>query len=163
MSNSRIVYPGSFDPITFGHQDIVSRAAKLFDHVVVAVANNSRKKYLLSLDERVELAQQELGKFSNVSVVALHGLLVDFAKKNNALFVLRGLRNTVDVSQELQFAAMNRKLSPEIETIFMTPSEEFGAISSTLVREIAYNDGNIEPFVGKKVALKLEEAVVRGK
>lgn len=161
MSDITVIYPGSFDPITHGHSDIVERAAKSFDKVVVAVANNTSKNSLLSIDERVTLAKEVLRQFDNVVVTSFDGLLVEFAKELKATFIIRSLRNAMDVSWELQLAMMNRKMNSEIETLFMTPSEEHNAVSSSLVCEIVINGGNVLPFVDARVAQKLKDVLTK--
>lgn len=141
------IYPGTFDPITNGHSDLVARASKLFDKVIVAVAINPGKKPTFSLQERVELAQQTLNQYSNVEVCGFEGLLVDVAKEKQADVILRGLRAVSDFEHEFQLASMNRKMQPEVETMFLTPAEQFSYISSSLVREIAALGGDVTEFV----------------
>ena len=154
------IYPGTFDPITNGHIDLVIRASKLFDHIIVAVAINPNKKPIFSLDERVELAQHTLANISNVEVCGFDGLLVDVAKQKNAKVIIRGLRAVSDFEHEFQLAGMNRKMQPEIETLFLTPAEQFTYISSSLVREIAALGGNISEFVAPCVINALNSKVV---
>lgn len=150
-----VVYPGTFDPITRGHVDLVERAARIFDRVIIAVAKSERKKPLFSLDERIELAQQSLSNSANVEVVSFEGLLVQFARAHDAPFVLRGVRAIADFEYELQLANMNRAMYPELETIFLTPNERYAFISSTLVREIAGMGGEFDQFVPPPVAAAL--------
>ncbi len=151
-----VIYPGTFDPITNGHSDLVSRAARMFDHVLVAVAENSAKKPVLPLDERLALAQEVLTDTANVEVCVLEGLLVDFARQRGARVILRGLRAVSDFEYELQLAGLNRKLAPDLETIFLTPAEPYAYISSGLVREIAALGGNVSDFVPRAVLSALK-------
>lgn len=145
------VYPGTFDPITNGHTDLVDRASKLFDKVIVAVAKDTGKSPVCDVDERVELASMVLADMENVEVTAFEGLLVNFCSEHNAEIVVRGLRAVSDFEYEFQLAGMNRRLAPEVETIFMTPSEKYAFISSTLVREIARLGGDVSEFVHPEV------------
>ena len=151
MSKNRIaVYPGTFDPITLGHEDIVRRAADLFDEVIVAVAGSTNKRTLFSLDERVALAEGVF-KASNVRVVGFNSLLMQFVQEQGAQMVVRGLRAASDFEYEFQLAGMNRKLYPKLETIFFTPSEQYMFVSSTLVREVAILGGDVHQFVSPTV------------
>lgn len=159
MRERVIVFPGSFDPLTNGHVDIIRRAAALFDRVIVAVAQNNSKKGLLPIAQRVQLAQTVLRDDSRIEVQSFTGLLVDFAREQQADFVLRSLRGAGDVSWELQLASMNRRLAPTVETLFMAPSAETAAISSTLVREIALNHGDVSAFVDPRVAKSLQDVI----
>lgn len=152
-----VVYPGTFDPITNGHTDLVERAAQLFDRVVVAVANSNAKQPVLPVEVRVDLAAQATRDIANVEVCAFGDLLVNFARDCGARAILRGLRAVSDFEYEFQLASMNRHLSAEIETIFMTPAERFSYISSSLVREIAMLGGDISPFVHPSVARALAD------
>lgn len=145
------VYPGTFDPITNGHSDLVHRAAGLFDRVVVAIAANPSKTPLFDLDHRVAMAEHVLKQFDNVEVCGFSDLLVDFAKSKNAKVILRGLRAVSDFEYEMQLASMNRHLDNTMETVFMTPSEETSFISASLVKEIALHGGNVSPFVHKSI------------
>ena len=147
-----IVYPGTFDPLTRGHEDIVRRALKLFDEVVVAVADNSPKQPCFSLTERVELANKVLADLPGVSVMPFNGLLVDFVRSLGAHMVLRGLRALSDFEFEFQLAGMNRRLDPEMETVFLTPAEQHMFVSASMVREIARLHGDVTPFVHPLVA-----------
>ncbi|AWB66921.1 pantetheine-phosphate adenylyltransferase [Saccharobesus litoralis] len=149
------IYPGTFDPITNGHTDLITRAAKLFDKVIIGVAFNPNKKPLFSLEERVALAQQVTQDMACVEVVGFTGLLVDFAKQQNASVLLRGLRTTVDFEYELQLASANKRLNHELESVFLPPSESCSFISSTLVKEIALHHGDISGFVPKPVEVQL--------
>ena len=150
------VYPGTFDPITLGHVDIVSRASPLFDTVILAVAASTSKNTVFSIDERVELSRDVLRGISNVEVQKFDGLMVDFARKKKASVVLRGLRAVSDFEYEFQLAGMNRKLMPEVDTIFMPTSERYTYISSSLVREIAVYGGDVSDFVDPKVCEALK-------
>jgi len=145
------VYPGTFDPITNGHSDLVGRASRLFDKVIVAVAQHTAKKTVCDIDQRVELARIALEDLPNVEVLPFEGLLVEFCRKTEANLVIRGLRAVSDFEYEFQLAGMNRRLAPEIETIFLTPAEQYAFISSTLVREIARLGGDVSEFVHPEV------------
>jgi pantetheine-phosphate adenylyltransferase len=152
MSKNRIaVYPGTFDPITLGHEDIVRRAADLFDEVIVAVAGSTNKKTLFTLDERVALAKIVFENADNIKVVGFSGLLMQFVQDQGAKMVIRGLRAASDFEYEFQLAGMNRKLYPQFETLFLTPSEQFMFISSSLVREVATLGGDVHAFVSPQV------------
>ena len=146
------VYPGSFDPITNGHIDIIRRGAKVFDKIIVGVLINIDKKYLFEIDERVELIQRVTADIKNVEVVSFHGLLVNFLKEYNANIILKGLRTTCDFEYELQMALMNNQLDPNIETICMMSSAENLHISSSCVKQVAKFGGNIEGLVPKEIA-----------
>lgn len=150
------VYPGTFDPITFGHIDLVKRASKLFDHVTIAVAHNSNKQPLFSIDERVYLATTTLQDLPNVSIVGFDNLLVEFTKEHNASVILRGLRAVSDFEYEFQLAGMNRNLAPDIETIFLTTAEQYAYLSSSLVKEVARLGGNITNFVPQQVIAEIK-------
>lgn len=154
---TRVLYPGTFDPITIGHQDLVERAAKMFDHVIVAVAKSEKKNPTFSADERVALAQEALKHVDNIEVVSFDILLAHFAKKMNANIFLRGLRAVSDFEYEFQLANMNRQLAPDIETVFLTPAEHLSYISSSLVREIASLDGDVRKFVHPVVLKAFKE------
>lgn len=142
-----IVYPGTFNPITKGHTDLVERAARIFDQVIVAVGTSTQKSAELSMEERVDMAARVLVHLGNVEVCGFSGLLTDFVKERGAGLILRGLRTVADFEYEFQLVGMNRVLAPEIETVFMAPAEHFAYISSTLVREIASYGGDISQFV----------------
>ncbi|MEW5771692.1 MAG: pantetheine-phosphate adenylyltransferase [Pseudomonadota bacterium] len=150
-----IVYPGTFDPITCGHEDLVRRALGLFDKVIVAVAESSSKSPCFPLQERLELARLALEGLDNVSVQPFSGLLVDFVRSQGACMVLRGLRAVSDFEYEFQLAGMNRRLAPEMETIFLTPAEQYMFVSASMVREIARLRGDVRPFVHPMVAQRL--------
>lgn len=152
-----IIYPGTFDPVTNGHTDIVARAARIFDRVIVGVAASTAKATAFSADERVALARDVLSPFSNVEVQRFEGLLADFARQVGATLLLRGLRAVSDFEMEFQMASMNRKLIPEADTIFLTPAEQYSYISSSLVREIAALGGDVSAFVDKRVLAALRE------
>ena len=143
----RVVCPGSFDPITFGHLDIVERASSIFDEVVVGVADSKNKKPIFSLEERIEISREVLGHYTNVRVEGFSGLLKDFVRKNNARVIVRGLRAVSDFEYEFQMAGMNRYLLPDVETLFLTPSDQYQFISGTFVREIALLGGDVSKFV----------------
>ena len=145
------IYPGTFDPITRGHLDLVERGARMFDHLTVSVAANPNKQPLFSLTERVELAREALAHLPNVVVCGFDILLVNHAKQIGAHVILRGLRAVSDFEFEFQLANMNRRLYPDIESVFLTPAEQYSFISSSLVREVAKLGGNIAPFVHPKV------------
>jgi len=155
--NGTIIYPGTFDPITNGHTDIVARAARIFDRVIVAIAGSTAKRTAFSADERVALARDVLGRFDNVEVKRFDGLLAHFARAERAALLLRGLRAVSDFEYEFQMAGMNRKLIPEADTIFLTPAEQYSYISSSLVREIAALGGDVSEFVDPRVLAALEE------
>lgn len=151
MAKNRIaVYPGTFDPITLGHEDIVRRAADLFDEVIVAVAGSTNKNTLFSLDERVTLAKGVF-KAGNVRVVGFNSLLMQFVQEQGAQIVIRGLRAASDFEYEFQLAGMNRKLYPKLETLFLTPAEQYMFVSSSLVREVAKLGGDVHQFVSPAV------------
>ncbi len=150
-------YPGTFDPITNGHTDLVRRATRLFDRVVVAVAANPVKKPLFNLDERVALARAVLADIHGIEIVGFDNLLVDCVRQHGARVILRGLRAVSDFEYEFQMAGMNRRLAPDIETVFMTPSQEDTYISASLVKEIAALGGNVTEFVDTRVAAALAE------
>ena len=155
MAKIKALYPGTFDPLTNGHSDLIRRAAQLFDHVVVAVAANPGKTPLFALEERVALARAVLSDLSNVSVKGFDSLLVDFVRAEGAQVILRGLRAVSDFEYEFQLAGMNRRLAPEIETVFLTPAEEDMFISASLVKEIALLGGDVTDFVDSGVAAAL--------
>lgn len=152
----KVVYPGTFDPITRGHEDVVRRAAGLFGEVIVAVAE-SRAQTLFTLDERVEIATEVFANFPNVRVEGFGGLLMNFVQANDARVVLRGLRAVSDFEYEFQLAGMNRNLYPEVETLFLTPAEQYTFISASMVREVARFGGNVGKFVSPYVMAKLQQ------
>lgn len=151
------LYPGTFDPITNGHIDLVQRAATLFDKVIVAIASNSKKKPRFSLEKRIELVQQVLLDCPNVRVEGFDVLLVDFARQQNANILIRGLRAVSDFEYEFQLASMNRNLAPEIESVFLMPADEYSFISSSLVKEVATLGGDISSFVHPLVNKALKQ------
>ncbi len=153
----RVIYPGTFDPITNGHTDLIERASKLFSHVVVGVAASPSKQPKFDLARRVELAKQVTSHLDNIEVVGFSGLLVDFAKNYNADVLVRGLRAVSDFEYEFQLANMNRRLNPDLESVFLTPAEEYSFISSTLVKEVALHGGDVSTFVAPVVAKALLE------
>lgn len=150
------VYPGTFDPITNGHLDLIERAAKMFAHVTVAVADNTDKQPLFTVNERVNMAASVLADFNNVSVVGFDILLVEFTRNQNASVILRGLRAVSDFEYEFQLAGMNRNLAPDIETIFLTTAEQYAYLSSSLVKEVARLGGNITKFVPRQVIAEID-------
>jgi pantetheine-phosphate adenylyltransferase len=154
------IYPGTFDPITNGHIDLVMRASKLFNKVIVAVAINPGKKPAFNLAERVDLAKQTLIGLDNVEVCGFEGLLIDVANQKQAKVIIRGLRAVSDFEHEFQLAGMNRRMRPEIETLFLTPAEQFTYISSSLVREIAALGGDVSEFVAPCVMAALKAKLV---
>ena len=145
------IYPGSFDPITNGHVDLIHRACKLFDKVIIAIAQNANKDSFLSIDQRVKAVETAIEPLTNTRVLSFDSLLVDFAREHNAQIIIRGLRAVSDFDYEFQLSGMNKRLNPAIETLFMTPSEEFANISSSLVREILFLGGDISQFVPESV------------
>jgi pantetheine-phosphate adenylyltransferase len=159
----KAVYPGTFDPLTRGHEDLVRRAATLFDTVVLAIADSKAKRPFFTLDERLTMAREVLAGIKNVQVVDFSGLLTEFVRKQGARVVLRGLRAVSDFEYEFQLAGMNRNLYPEMETVFLTPSEQHMFISATLVREIATLGGDVSEFVHPTVAKRLTEKSTSGR
>lgn len=153
------IYPGTFDPITVGHLDIIKRASQLFDHVIVAVAQDNAKNPLFSLDERVDLVKQEIKSLKNTSVEKFEGLLIEFARKKKSKIIIRGLRAVSDFEYEFQMFGMNSKLDPKIQTIFLPASEHNHFIASKLVKEIAKLKGDISDFVSNNVALALKNKI----
>ncbi len=152
-----VVYPGSFDPITNGHLDLIRRGTGLFDRVIVAVLRNPEKAGLFSVEERLDLLRESLVDFPTVEVAAFDGLLVDFVHDRGARHVLRGIRALSDFEYEFQMALMNRRLAPDLETLFLMPREEFTFLSSRLVREVARLGGSVEAFVPPPVARRIRE------
>lgn len=153
----KAVYPGTFDPITRGHEDLVRRAARLFDHVTVAIAVSSAKQPFFTLEERVDMARQVMADCPNVNVEAFSGLLMDFLQQQDARIILRGLRAASDFEYEFQMAGMNRSMYPDVETLFMTPNEKYMFVSATIVREIALLGGTADQFVHPLVARRLKQ------
>ncbi|MEE9342669.1 MAG: pantetheine-phosphate adenylyltransferase [Gammaproteobacteria bacterium] len=148
----KAIYPGTFDPLTNGHVDLVQRAARIFDEVIVAVAAGNTKSTLFGLDQRIALASDVLKHIDNVKVKGFDHLLVEFARAENVSVLIRGLRAVSDFEYEFQLASMNRHLAPEVESVFLTPAEEFSFISSSLVKEVALLGGDVSRFVGPVVA-----------
>lgn len=157
-----IVYPGTFDPITNGHIDLIERASKLFDKIVVGIASSQRKGPLFTVDERISLASESLAHVPNVEIIGFDYLLVNFVKDCKADAIMRGLRAVSDFEYEFQLANMNRALAPEIESIFLTPAEHLSYISSSLVREISTLDGDVSKFVPANVAAALLQKIQPG-
>jgi len=155
--NTIAIYPGTFDPITNGHIDLVMRASKLFSKVIVAVAINPSKQPAFDLEQRVALAKETLSDIDNVEVCGFEGLLVDIAREKNAQVIIRGLRAVSDFEHEFQLAGMNRHMEPNVETMFLTPAEQYSYISSSLVREVAALGGDVSAFVAPCVANALAQ------
>ncbi|HUL97026.1 MAG TPA: pantetheine-phosphate adenylyltransferase [Usitatibacter sp.] len=162
MTITRAVYPGTFDPITNGHEDLIQRASRLFDHVIVGVAQSSAKRPFFSLDERVEIAREVLSPYGNVEVKGFRGLLSQFVHEESASVILRGLRAVSDFEYEFQLAGMNRRLAPGVETLFLTPSDKYLFLSATIVREIAVLGGDISAFVHPVTAERMRATIARG-
>ena len=162
VSQSQAIYPGSFDPVTFGHLDVIERASHLFGSVIVAVATGEGKKSLFSVAERIEMLKASLGGDPAVEIVALDGLLVEFAQRLGVFTVIRGLRAVSDFEFEFQMALMNRKLEARLETVFLTPKEDYTYLSSRIVKEVARLGGDVSPFVPPPVAKKLRETLSAG-
>ena len=158
----KAVYPGTFDPLTRGHEDLVRRASRLFDSLVVGVADSRSKRTYFTLAERVEMAREVLAPLPNVEVVGFSSLLMDFVHEQDAQAILRGLRAVSDFEYEFQMAGMNRNLYPDVETLFLTPGEKYMFISATIVREIARFGGDVSKFVHPHVAARLREKFERG-
>jgi pantetheine-phosphate adenylyltransferase len=151
IPNRIAVYPGTFDPITNGHTDLVSRAARVFSKVIIAIAESPHKKPLFSLQERIELTKHEMSHLDNVEVVGFSNLLVEFVQQIGASVIIRGLRAVSDFEYEFQLASMNRHIAPSVETMFLTPDEDYSFISSSLVKEVARLDGDVSEFVCQEV------------
>ena len=155
----KAVYPGTFDPLTRGHEDLVRRASRLFDHLILGIADSRAKRTFFTLQERIDMAREVLGNVKNLTVVGFAGLLTEFVRQQDARVVLRGLRAVSDFEYEFQLAGMNRALNPEFETMFLTPGEQHMFISATLVREIATLGGDVSKFVHPSVRAKLAARV----
>jgi pantetheine-phosphate adenylyltransferase len=153
------VYPGTFDPITNGHLDIVRRASAIFDRIIVAISENPRKNPLFTLEERSRLAEEAVRGIENVGVETFTGLLVQYAKRRQATAIIRGLRAVSDFDYEFQMALLNRKLMPDLETVYLMPSEEYSYVNSTIVKEVAYLGGRLDCFLPTGVAKALEEKI----
>ena len=152
MTNNRVaVYPGTFDPVTNGHTDLVTRAARVFPKVVIAIAESPHKKPLFSLEERIRLTRNEMANLDNVEVVGFSNLLVEFVQQIGGSVIIRGLRAVSDFEYEFQLASMNRHIAPDVETMFLTPDEDYSFISSSLVKEVARLDGDVSEFVCREV------------
>jgi len=151
------IYPGTFDPITNGHSDLVLRAARMFDRIILAIADNSEKNPLFTLQERTELAKRALGPLDNVKVVGFSILLIDFARECGADVILRGLRAVSDFEYEFQLASMNQRLAPEMETVFLAPAENYTFVSASLIKEIARHGGDVSAFVHASVFQSLQK------
>jgi pantetheine-phosphate adenylyltransferase len=158
---NRAVYPGTFDPITRGHEDLVRRASSLFDEMIVAVADSRGKRPFFDVEERVEMAREALAGYPNVRIEGFSGLLMEFLRKHDAKIILRGLRAVSDFEYEFQMAGMNRKLYPDVETLFLTPAEQYMFISATMVREIASFGGDVSPFVNPTVIPRMKSRLGR--
>ncbi|MEE9493267.1 MAG: pantetheine-phosphate adenylyltransferase [Gammaproteobacteria bacterium] len=159
--STKAIYPGTFDPLTHGHEDLVQRAVRIFDKVIVAVAAGNSKKTLFGLEQRVSLTREVLEKYPSVEVMGFDNLLVDFARQQDVHVLIRGLRAVSDFEYEFQLASMNRHLAPEVESVFLTPAEEFSFVSSSLVREVAMLDGDVSRFVDPVVARALKKRATR--
>lgn len=157
VNKSRAIYPGSFDPVTFGHLDIIHRASQLFDSLIVAVAHNEAKNPLFAAEERMAMIGEAVDGAAGVTIKRLDGLLVDFARAEDAWVVIRGLRAVSDFEFEFQMALMNRRLEPKLETIFLTPKEDYTFLSSRIVKEVARLGGDVGPFVPGFVVTRLKE------
>ena len=157
----RAVYPGTFDPLTRGHEDLFRRASKLYGEVIIGVADSRSKRPLFTLDERMQIAREALADVPNLKIAVFRGLAVDFVKDHDAQVILRGLRAVSDFEYEFQLAGMNRQLMPGLETVFMTPSEHYQFISATLVREIATMGGDVTKFVSPSVKRWLDEKLAK--
>lgn len=163
MTRIKAVYPGSFDPVTLGHVDLIKRGSRIFDQMVVGVGDNLRKKALFTQQERVEFIRHAVKGIKNVKVVPFSSLLVEFARKEGAHVILKGLRAVSDFDYELQMSLINRRMAGRLETIFMMPSEEFSFVSSSLIKEIASHRGDVSSMVPAEVARELVERLSQGK
>lgn len=159
--NVKAIYPGTFDPITNGHINLMERAAKMYDHVILAIAYNPSKKPFFTLDERVEMAEKVLAHLENVSVIGFTGLLADLAKDQQAQVLVRGLRSVSDFEFEFQLANMNRRLNSDLETVFLTATEENSFTSSSLIKDVAIHGGCVKQFVPKLIADALKEKLAQ--
>lgn len=159
LSKRVAIYPGTFDPMTRGHEDLLRRAANLFDHVILGIAASRSKKPFFSLDERVDMAKEILSPYPNVEVCGFDGLLMEFLHARGAKVILRGLRAVSDFEYEFQMAGMNRNLYPDVETVFLTPGEQYMFISATMVREIAVLGGDVSKFVQPAICERLKKRV----
>ena len=157
MNNQLAIYPGTFDPLTRGHEDLARRCARMFERVIVGVADSSSKRPLFNLEERVELAREVLADLPNVQVLGFSGLLIDFVRQHDSHIIVRGLRAVSDFEYEFQMAGMNRRLYPDVETLFLTPGEEFMFLSASIVREIGLLGGDVSTFVQPVVAERIRK------
>ena len=157
----KAIYPGTFDPLTLGHENIVVRSAQMFEHVILAVAHAHHKKTLFTLSERIEMAKAALGSQPNIEVMAFDGLVKDFAIQVGAKVMIRGVRSMTDFDYESQLAGMNKLLAPEVETIFLTPEAQFQSLSSTLIREISSLGGQVSQWVSSPIEKALNERLKR--
>ncbi|MFH1729592.1 MAG: pantetheine-phosphate adenylyltransferase [Pseudomonadota bacterium] len=157
MSPSKAVYAGSFDPITYGHIDIIRRGLKLFDEIIIGVGNNQAKSYLFSVEDRIEMCTQSIKEFSNITVDSVDGLLIEFAESHNCKAIIRGLRLATDFEFELQLGMANQNINPDVESIFLLTHPKNIFVSSSMVKDIARNWGNVQYYVPKFVAQKLGE------
>ncbi len=159
MDKVKAIYPGSFDPMTHGHLDLIARGSRIFDHLVVAVLSNSAKRPLFSVPERVEMLTESVASLGNVSVATFDGLLVNFAREHRAQAVMRGIRAISDYEYELQMALMNQRLAPELETVFLMPAAKYSFVSSRLVKEVFQLGGSVEGLVPELVIARLKKRV----
>ena len=157
--NKVAVYPGTFDPVTYGHLDVIKRVSNLFDKVYIAVAHSGEKKALFSVEERVAMLKEAVAEFDNVEVEDFDGLVVNYVKGKSAKVVVRGLRMISDFEYEFQMALTNRKINPDIETIFMMPNESYSYLSSRLIKEVAFMNADVSMFVPENVEKKLKEKI----
>lgn len=158
----KVIYPGSFDPVTFGHIDIIERCSKKFDHVIIAVLNNRSKEEFFTIKERMELLKETTKQFKNVEIDSFSGLLADYARQKKCTTMIRGLRAVSDYEYEMQMALVNRKLDSDIETLFMVSRSEYVYLSSSIVKEVAFNNGRIDYFVPKIVEESLKNKIRGG-
>lgn len=155
----KVIYPGSFDPVTYGHLDIIERCSKKFKHVIIGVLNNVSKKELFTIEERIKLLEETTKEFPNIEIDSFSGLLADYAKKKSCKTMIRGLRAVSDYEYEMQMALVNRKLDPDIETLFMVSRSEYVYLSSSIVKEIALHGGNISSFVPEIVEKEMKNKI----
>ncbi|EPG0369935.1 pantetheine-phosphate adenylyltransferase [Photobacterium damselae] len=154
---SRVIYPGTFDPMTKGHLDLIERASKLFDHVILAIANSPRKNTLFTLEERIELAQESCSQLNNVTILSFEGLIIDLLTQHQCPSLLRGIRTTQDFEYEYGLTSMYRRYLPDLEILFLTPKEKYAFVSSSMIKEIALHGGNVDEFVPPCVSQALEQ------